>query len=169
MGKRLVRIYYGDGKGKTTAALGLALKEASQCNSSIVIQCLKNKNDAEFCFLKKLEPEIKLFRFEKSEGYFEELSEEEKKEEIINIKNGMNFARKVLATGSCDLLILDEVLGLIDKGIITIEELKALIDMKPEETGLVITGRNMSDELIDYADEIFKIEAIKNYVDNENL
>ena len=41
--------------------------------------------------------------------------------------------------------------------------------MKPEETGLVITGRNMSDELIDYADEIFKIEAIKNYVDNENL
>ena len=107
MGKRLVRIYYGDGKGKTTAALGLALKEASQGNSSIVIQCLKNKNDAEFCFLQKLEPEIKLFRFEKSEGYFEELSEEEKKEEIINIKNGMNFARKVLATGSCDLLILD--------------------------------------------------------------
>ena len=169
MGKRLVRIYYGDGKGKTTAALGLALKEASQGNSSIVIQCLKNKNDAEFCFLQKLEPEIKLFRFEKSEGYFEELSEEEKKEEIINIKNGMNFARKVLATGSCDLLILDEVLGLIDKGIITIEELKAIIDMKPEETGLVITGRNMSDELIDYADEIFKIEAIKNYVDNEIL
>ena len=81
----------------------------------------------------------------------------------------MNFARKVLATGSCDLLILDEVLGLIDKGIITIEELKAIIYMKPEETGLVITGRNMSDELIDYADEIFKIEAIKNYVDNENL
>ena len=169
MGKRLVRIYYGDGKGKTTAALGLALKEASQGNSSIVIKCLKNKNDAEFCFLQKLEPEIKLFRFEKSEGYYEELSEEEKKEEIINIKNGMNFARKVLATWSCDLLILDEVLGLIDKGIITIEELKAIIDMKQEETWLVITGRNMSDELIDYADEIFKIEAIKNYVDNENL
>ena len=75
----------------------------------------------------RLEPEIKIFRFEKSDLNFAELSEEKKTEEIINIKNGINFAKKVLSTGECDLLILDELLGLIDNSIITVEDLKKII------------------------------------------
>ena len=58
------------------------------------------------------------------------LSEDKKQEEIVNIKNGLNFAKKVLTTGECDLLILDEVLGLIDNEIITVEDLKNLLEAR---------------------------------------
>ena len=68
-----------------------------------------------------MEPEIKLFRFEKSDSNFVELPEEKKQEEIQNIRNGIGFAKKVLTTGECDLLILDEVLGLVEKDIITVD------------------------------------------------
>ena len=64
--------------------------------------------------MKRLEPEIKIFRFEKSDEDYVNLSEERKTEEWQNIRNGLNFAKKVLYTGECSLLILDEVLGLID-------------------------------------------------------
>ena len=77
-----------------------------------------------------MEPEIKLFRFEKSDGNFVELPEEKKQEEIQNIRNGIGFAKKVLTTGECDLLILDEVLGLVEKDIITEDDLKALLECR---------------------------------------
>ena len=107
-----------------------------------------------------MEPEIKLFRFEKSDENFEQLPEEKKREEIVNIKNGMNFAKKVLATGECDLLILDEVLGLIEKEIITVEDLKNMLVCR-EDTSVILTGIKLSDEICFLADEISKIEMIK--------
>ena len=107
-----------------------------------------------------MEPEIKLFRFEKSDENFEELPEERKQEEIRNIKNGLNFAKKVLSTGECDLLILDEVLGLVEKGIVSVEELKAMLDCR-EDTSVILTGITLSDEICLLADEISKIETVK--------
>ena len=67
--------------------------------SVMIIQFLKGKGLADSEFLGRLEPEIKIFRFEKSDLNFAELSEEKKTEEIINIKNGINSAKKVLSTG----------------------------------------------------------------------
>ena len=63
-------------------------------------------------YLRRLEPEVKVFRFEKMDRYYEDLSEDEQREENINILNGVNFAKKVLTIGECDVLILDEILGL---------------------------------------------------------
>ena len=108
-------------------------------------------------YLKRLEPEIKIFRFEKSEEYFNELSKEEQLEEARNIKNGINFAKKVLTTGECDLLILDEVLGLVDYGLIESEELEHLIHARVEETDLILTGWVLNDELRPYIDEIYHL------------
>ena len=79
----------------------------------------------------------------------------------MNIRNGLNFARKVLSTDGCDILILDEVLGLVDKGIITLDELKALIEAGDEESELVLTGIRMFDELYPYADDVFSINVLK--------
>lgn len=79
----------------------------------------------------------------------------------MNIRNGLNFARKVLSTDGCDILILDEVLGLVDKGIITLDELKALIEVGDEESELVLTGIRMFDELYPYADDVFSINVLK--------
>ncbi|MBC5714106.1 cob(I)yrinic acid a,c-diamide adenosyltransferase [Roseburia sp. BX1005] len=152
-----VQVYYGAGRGKSPAALGRAIRAAAEGKTVFIIQFLKGKSDEEMEFLKRLEPEIKFFRFEKSEEYFSELSEEEQLEEVKNIKNGINFAKKVLTTGECDLVILDEVLGLVDHGLIAAEELKTLIGARLDDTDLIMTGWVLSDELRPYIDEIYHL------------
>ena len=107
MAKGLIYIYSGDGRGKSPAAIGRAVQAAVEGKHVVIIQFLKGKGLEDSEFLRRMEPEIKLFRFEKSDENFEELPEEKKAEEISNIRNGMNVARKVLATGECDLLIVD--------------------------------------------------------------
>lgn len=161
MSKGNVIVYYGEGKGKTTSALGHAIRSASQGKSVIIIQFLKGKNEDEISFIRRLEPEIKFFRFEKSQENFNLLSEEEKKEESMNIKNGFNFAKKVLMTGECNILILDEFLGLLDKRVITMEDLESLLQVKAEDTEIIFTGRVMDEKLRDYVDEIYKIQPEK--------
>ena len=161
MAKGFTRVYCGKGKGKSRAALGLGISAAGSGNSVVIIQFLKNRNDEELEFLKRLEPEVKLFRFEKSSECFDDLSEEDKKEEVLNIRNGLNFARKVLSTEGCNLLILDEVLGLVDQHIITTKELIELIEVKDEDTALVLTGITMNPQLSDYVDEIYNIDIVK--------
>lgn len=162
MKKGTIYIYSGDGHGKSPAALGKAVSMACQGKNVVIIQFLKGRGLKDSEFLRRMEPEIKLFRFEKSEGNFAELSEEQKADEIINIKNGLNFAKKVLCTGGCDLLILDEVLRLIDNGIITVEDLKSLLDMRSDEAmDIIMTGNILNDEVCVLADEVTKLESIK--------
>ena len=141
-----LQIYCGNGKGKTTAAIGQAIREASKGRSVFIVQFLKGKQE-EISFIKRLEPEIKLFRFQKREEAFENLTEQEKEEEIPNLKNGLNFARKVLATGECDVLILDEVLGLPEREIATLEELHSLLEAA-ENTDLIFTGIRLYPEML---------------------
>lgn len=160
MAKGLIYIYAGDGRGKSPAAIGRAVQAAVEGKHVVIIQFLKGKGLEDSEFLRRMEPEIKLFRFEKSDENFEELSEDKKAEEISNIRNGMNFARKVLATGECDLLILDEVLGLVEKGIVSVEDLKAMLECR-EDTGVILTGIKLSDEICVLADEVSKIETLK--------
>lgn len=161
MSKRIVQVYYGPGKGKTTAAVGQCIREASLGHEIIIIQFLKGKDAEEFSFLKKLEPAIKLFRFEKEQEFYSNLSEEKKSEEKKNILNGFHFARKVIDTGECEVLILDEVLGLVDLGIITLHDIISLIQLKDDYCKLVLTGQNMPEQLEEYVDIISKIELVK--------
>ena len=156
-----IYVYSGDGHGKSPAALGKAVMMAAAGKSVVIIQFLKEKGLGDSAFLSRLEPEIKIFRFEKSEMNFFELPKEKQAEEIINIKNGLNFAKKVLATGECDLLILDEVLGLVDNGIITVEDLKNLLEARDDETDIIMTGISMNDEICMLADEVSRIETLK--------
>lgn len=161
MKQGLIHIYSGDGHGKSPAALGKAVLSAAAGEKVVIIQFLKGKGIKDSEFIRRLEPEIKVFRFEKSDGNFDELSDGKKNEEIINIKNGLNFAKKVLTTGDCDLMILDEVLGLIDNEIITVEDLKNLLEARDEETDIIMTGILLNDEICMLADEVSKIETLK--------
>jgi cob(I)alamin adenosyltransferase len=154
----LIQVYSGEGHGKSAAALGRAIQFAGEGRNVVIINFLKGNQNEEL--LKRLEPDIKVFRFEKSEEEFSQLSDERKQEEIRNIKNGLNFAKKVLTTGECSLLILDEVLGLIDNGIITIEDLGHIIDSKADDVGIIMTGIHLNDDVCQIADEIFKIEPV---------
>ena len=156
-----IQVYYGAGRGKTSAALGYAIHEASKGESVIVIQFLKRKDEDEISFLGRLEPEIRLFRFQKSEKYYNELPDEGQLEEQMNMKNGINYARKVLQTGECNILILDEVLGLLNEQIVSEEEIVQLMELKSDDMDLIMTGQIISDGIITHADEVYEI-CIKN-------
>lgn len=156
-----IQIYYGDGRGKSTAALGYALQTAIAGRNVFVIHFLKGRMAAESAFMQRLEPEIKVFHFEKSEERYEELSDQEKTEENRNIRNGLNFARKVLLNDECSLLVLDELLGVIDNGVVTKEDVQALFEAKAEETQIIVTGRILVDYMRELADEIYQIRAEK--------
>jgi len=161
MSKGIVRIYYGEGHGKSTAALGTAIREVSHGKTATVISFLKEKNADSEELLKKLEPELKFFRFEKTESSFDELSTSEKEEEIMNLKNGYNYSKKVISTGGCDLVVLDEVLGLLEKQIITEEEFLNLMAAVPEDMVVICTGRTVADSVRECADELYQITLEK--------
>jgi cob(I)alamin adenosyltransferase len=157
MSKGIVRIYYGEGHGKSTAALGTAIREASHGKSATVISFLKEKNEDSEVLLKKLEPELKFFRFEKSENSFDELTEEEKEKEIMNLKMGYNYSKKVIATGGCDLVVLDEILGLLNQNIISEEEFLELAAIVPEDMVVICTGRQVPERVKECADELYQV------------
>lgn len=161
MEKGMIQIYSGEGHGKSPAALGRAVQTACKGEYVVIIQFLKGRGLTESEFVKRLEPEIKIFRFEKSEEDFSLLSDARKEEEIVNIRNGLNFAKKVMNTGECSLLILDEVLGLIDNEIISVEELRNLLSCKPDEMDIIMTGITLNDEVCMLADEVTKIETMQ--------
>ena len=160
MEKGKVLIFTGRGHGKTPAALGSAMIRAARGERIVVIQFLKGKGLEESAFCARLDPEIKIFRFEKSPECFDEMTDEQKEEEKINIRNGLGYARKVLSTGECDLLVLDEVLGIVENGIITVDELKTLVSMRGR-TDIILTGIVMDEQVFTFADEISEIETVK--------
>lgn len=162
MKKGLTKIYYGEGKGKSTASLGRALVCASEGKDVFIIQFLKGRHAGTLDYFKRLEPEIKVFRFEKMERYYEELSEAEKNEENKNILNGVHFAKKVLSIGECDVLILDEILGLVDLGLLKVSDVIEMIASKPEDMELILTGRNLPDALTASADYVSRLAIVKN-------
>lgn len=162
MERGMIYIYSGEGHGKSPAALGRALQTACRGEDVVIIRFLKGRGLSDSDFVKRLEPEIKIFRFEKSDENFVNLSEERKAEEICNIKNGLNFAKKVMNTDECSLLILDEVLELLDKDIISVEELRALLLCKPEGMDIIMTGATLNEEACTLADEVTRIETKRN-------
>ena len=166
MKENLIQVICGPGKGKTASALGRGVTALLKGKTVIMVQFLKGSMETEGMeIVKRLEPEFKLFRFEKSPIFFDQLSEEEKDEARINIRNGLNFAKKVLVTGECDILILDEILGILDEGIISLEELKALIcQARQSEAELIMTGTVYPQELDEYQTRSPRFRHVMNTV-----
>lgn len=155
MERKLTEVYCGDGIGKTTLAIGQSLRACGQGKSVIIIQFLKGKERRELDFLEELDNmDIKIFRFERMDRCYEELSAEEKEEERLNILNGLNFARKVVATQECDFLLLDEILRLLDNGIATEEALGEILKLKDESMHIVMTGQGLPEGLRKYVDRV---------------
>lgn len=161
MDKGFVQVYCGNGKGKTTAAIGLGIRAIGRDLKVIMIQFLKHDDTGECKVLKSLEPKFKVFHFEKPRGFTWTLSEDEKNEKKAEIKNAINFAKKVLDTGECDILILDEILGAIQTGFVDDEEICQIIDGRLKGVELVLTGRDLPKSIAERCDYISQIDAIK--------
>lgn len=158
-----VRVICGAGNGKSASALGYAMMGVFHGKRVIMVQFLKGMIGEEAAdVLKRLEPDLKFFCFEHSKERFEDLPEEQKHEELMNLRNGFNFAKKVMTTGECDVLILDEILGIVDQGIISAEEFQSFLEARDEETDLVMTGRVCPEGIEKYVDEISVVSTGKN-------
>ena len=156
-----VRVICGAGNGKSASALGYAMMGVFRGKRVIMVQFLKGMIGEEAAdVLKRLEPDLKFFCFEHSKERFEDLPEEQKHEELMNLRNGFNFAKKVMTTGECDVLILDEILGILDEGILTLEELCALIGQaRQSEAELIMTGTVYPAALDEWVDEVTKLQT----------
>lgn len=161
----LIQVYCGEGKGKTTAAIGQGIRAVGQNLKVIMVQFLKSSFSGEMEALKQLEPEFKLFRFEKERDFFWNLTDTEKEDIKIEIENGINFVKKVLDTEECDVIILDEILGVLKNHLYPTEEFCKIIDDKPESIEMILTGRELPDIIAQRADYISTIQVIKHPIE----
>ena len=157
-----IRVFYGNGFGKTSAAMGYSIRAAGNSKEVIIVQFMKGSNNHDYMTIERLEPEIKLLNFERYETSYEELTPEQQGEQKANILNGFNYARKVIQTGGCDVLILDESLGLIDNHIVDSSAIVELLNLADQsEMEIVLTGRILPEDIKAKADIVTRIEAEK--------
>lgn len=166
MKKGCVQIYYGQGKGKTTAALGQGLRSAGAGLKVFMVQFLKTAGSGELEAVKQLEPDFRIFRFERPHGFFWTLSPEEKVDLKEDVANALQFIRKVLSNRQCDVLILDEILGALEKELITTSQLEELLLGRPEEMEILLTGRKLPDSIAQYGDYITHMQQIRHPFEN---
>lgn len=159
----LVQVYTGDGKGKTTAALGQGLRSCGCGLKVCMVQFLKGGDTGELHSVEKLHPLFEIFRFEKPRGFFWTLSEQEKQELKEDIDKGFGFIKNVVAGGECDVLIIDELLGVLGNKLLEVGEVLELLKSKPDNMEIIITGRNVPKEILDAADLVTEMKEIKHY------
>ncbi|MEG0774944.1 cob(I)yrinic acid a,c-diamide adenosyltransferase [Clostridium sp.] len=161
--KGYIQVYTGNGKGKTTAAVGLATRAAGNEYRVIMVQFLKGGATGELESAKKLQPYFSIHRFEKPRGFFWTLNEEEKLELKDEIQEAYRFCLKQLEEKSCDILIMDEVMGALGNNLITEEQLLELMDKKPEDIELIMTGRNVPEKIMEKANLVTEMRDVKHY------
>ena len=143
----MIQVLCGEGSGKSACAIGLAVKAAGRNQNIVIIQFLKGRSE-ENEMSRRLEPEIKVFSFEKlDQSLCRAVQGENNRKRQSNMRNGVNFAKKVLSTRDCDVLILDEILGLVDHGIIESEDIAKLLEARDEDVDIIMTGIVFPEEL----------------------
>jgi cob(I)alamin adenosyltransferase len=159
--KGLVHIYTGDGKGKTTAAVGLGTRACGRGLKVLFVQFLKSEDTGEIMSFEKLGPNISWFRTKKVKGFFNRMNEEQKRLLQETEQEALDYAVKAAVSGELDMLILDEVLGSLSNKLISLSEVENLIKNKPANLELVLTGRGAPEALIELADYVSEIRAVK--------
>ncbi len=157
----LVHIYTGEGKGKTTAAIGLAIRAAGNGMKVLFVQFLKGGEESgELKIFKKLQENIEVIRLDQRHPIF--FKKGDTKEELINAsKEALNLIAKKIESDKYDLIILDEINNLIAQGWADINELTNIIRKRPEGVEIVLTGRGAPQELLEIADYVTEMKAIK--------
>ncbi|MBN2406094.1 MAG: cob(I)yrinic acid a,c-diamide adenosyltransferase [Elusimicrobia bacterium] len=157
--KGLVQVYTGDGKGKTTAAIGLAVRAAASGMKAIVISFNKSRpvKSGEHITLKELGIRTEFFAGEHP-AFFPDTT----REKMISLtKKGTDFALEIFKSLKYDIIVLDEILISVRDGFLSEKALLDIIDKKPVETELVLTGRGATPGIIARADLVSDIRDIK--------
>ncbi len=160
----LIHVYTGDGKGKTTASVGLGIRAAGRDFKVIMVQFLKSSDTGELKIIEKLD-NFEVHRFERTRGFFWTLNDKEKLELQEDIDKAMEFVNDILTSGDCDLLILDEVMGSIKNKLIDVDRLVDMLKNRKPHIEVVLTGRNVPSEIVEIADYVSEINPIKHPFD----
>ena len=166
--KGLVQIYTGDGKGKTTAAFGLALRAAGQGNKVLIYQFLKpaSLDIGERFALQLGAVRIRVEALETEWDMVESFKDEEK---IAETRSAISQVLERIAQTAekrfYDCLILDEIVFCLSKGLAKLEDIKSVIDRRDPRVEIVLTGRGASQELIALADLVTEMKNIKHPFD----
>lgn len=166
MNKGYVQVYTGDGKGKTTAALGLGLRAAGRGLKVVMFQFLKGSPSGELESTPLLEGRFTIIRLAETKKFFGSMDDAEKTELKIRLKTELKQVEDVLAGSACDILILDEIMAAYHGGLINLEEILSLIDHKPPTMELILTGRSVPEAIIARADLVTEMRCIKHYMDD---
>lgn len=160
----LIHIYCGDGKGKTTAAVGLAVRCAGRGNKVLLVQFLKSRDSGELYSLAKL-PDIEVMRGKESKKFTFQMNEEEKHALLIEHNKMFEQVLAKIKNGGYSLLILDEVIGALNAKVFEMPKLIEFLRHKPENLEVVLTGRNPAPELVEIADYVSEMRKVKHPMD----
>lgn len=160
----LIHIYCGDGKGKTTAAVGLAVRCAGCGNKVLLVQFLKSRDSGELYSLAKL-PDIEVMRGKESKKFTFQMNEEEKHALLIEHNKMFEQVLAKIKNGGYSLLILDEVIGALNAKVFEMPKLIEFLRHKPENLEVVLTGRNPAPELVEIADYVSEMRKVKHPMD----
>jgi len=157
--KGYVQVYTGDGKGKTTAAIGLAIRAVGAGMRVYLAQFVKGMDYSELKSLKRYQDQITVKQY----GRDCFIRAEPAEEDIQAARKGLEEVRTILASGEYQLVILDEANIATYYNLFSVDELAALIETKPESLELVITGRRADPRILEIADLVTEMKEIKHY------
>ena len=160
MEKGYIQVYTGDGKGKTTAALGLALRAAGHGMRTYIGQFLKGRPYGELEALRG-HPLITIEQYGDPNCWVRR--DHAPPEQVARARQGLERAREAMLSGQYDIVVLDEVNVALWFGLLTVEEVLAFLDQRPDGVEVVLTGRRAPQELIDRADLVTEMREVKHY------
>lgn len=159
--KGLVHIYTGNGKGKTTASIGLGIRAYGRGMKVLMVQFLKGMECGEHIAIGKLGPGFTINPGRHLGKFTWSMNEQELKEAAIVQREQFDYAVSQAKTGKWDLLILDEIIAAVTTGMIPMEDVVNFIKTKPDNLEVVMTGRNAPMELIEISDYVSEITEVK--------
>lgn len=155
-----IHIYCGDGKGKTSAALGLALRAAGRGMQVLTVRFLKTDDSGEVASMKLL-PDITVIPCSRTFGFVSRMSESQKKEAAVYYRQQFEEACRMAEERGYDVLIMDELIGACNYGMVPEEDVVRFLKEKPEKLEVVLTGREPSRRLVELADYVSEIRMKK--------
>ncbi|HEX2982532.1 MAG TPA: cob(I)yrinic acid a,c-diamide adenosyltransferase [Ignavibacteriales bacterium] len=161
MKKGYTHIYTGNGKGKTTAALGLAVRAAGSGFKTLFIHFMKNFDYSEIHGLFFLSQFIQMEQF--GSDWFVVNRRPPTPEEISSIKAGLKRTEEAFNSNHYDVIVMDEIFPAFYFGVVTAEEIISVMKKKPENVELVLTGRYCPPEVMEHADLITEMKEVKHY------
>ncbi len=157
MKKGLIQVYTGNGKGKTTASLGLALRACGHGYKVAMVQFMKKNESYGEVQASKYLPGFSLYQF--GRNVFVRRNPDQIDIELA--KEGLSFAKEIMEKEEYDIIILDEINVAVDYGLLTEEEVLKFLDFKPENIELILTGRYAKDSIVKRADLVTEMKEIK--------